>query len=90
MAERLTLKWGTLKGWRFESPAALALLTEYGEIGHTVSAALQRDSDRQKEIICELIDIGTFDTVYLSWDGKDVSKEEAKKWRCQFGASNCT
>jgi len=78
--EYLTLKWGTLKAWSFNSDKAKELLKEYGEIGRSMSAMMQKDTPRQKEIICELIDIGNFETVYLDWDGKDVSKEEAKKY----------
>lgn len=78
--ESLSLKWGTLKGWEFHSEKAKKLLKEYGNIGHCISVALQRDTPRQKEIICELIDIGNFDKVFLDWDGVFVSKEEAKKY----------
>lgn len=78
--DELTLKWGTLKGWHFHSPRALELLREYHEIGACMSAMMQKDTPRQKEIICELIDEGNFETVCLDWDGKDVSKAEAKAY----------
>lgn len=78
MANELTLKWGTLKSWEFDSEKAQKLLEEYNSIGQCVSAAMQYDTPRQKEIICELIDICDGETIYLHWDGKDVSKEEAK------------
>jgi hypothetical protein len=80
----LTLKWGTLKSWSFHSDKAKKLLKEYGEIGSSVSAMLQHDTTRQKEIICELIDEGDFETVCLDWDGKDISKEEAKKYVMEY------
>lgn len=83
--DKLTLKWGTLKGWHFHSDRARALLTEYAEIGTSMSAMMQKDTPRQKEIICELIDDGDFETVYLDWDGKDVSKAEAKKYVMEYG-----
>ncbi len=77
--EVLTLKWGTLKAWDFGDWAE-PLFKEYSEIGSSMSAMTQHDTPRQKEIICELIDKGNFETVYLDWDGKYVSKEEAKKY----------
>ena len=77
---RLTLKWGTLKSWHFDGEKGKALLKEYNEIGSSYSAMAQNDTPRQKEIICELIDECDGDTIYLDWDGKDVSKEEAKKY----------
>jgi len=76
---KLTLKWGTLKSWDFnDSEKGAALQKEYCEIGSTYSAMQQRDTLRQKEIICELIDLCDGDTIYLDWDGVDVSKVNAK------------
>jgi len=85
--EHLTLKWGTLKAWRFNNPEAHKLLAEYDEIGSSASAMMQHDTPRQKEIICELIDLGNFSTVYLDWDDEEVSKEAAKKYVREYGAS---
>lgn len=78
--DHLTLKWGTLKSWSFHSEKGLELLKEYNGIGSSMSAMMQKDTPRQKEIICELIDEGNFTEVYLDWDGKNVSKDEAKKY----------
>ena len=77
----LTLKWGTLKSWDFtNSKKGILLLNEYGTIGSSISAMAQRDTPRQKEIICELIDLCDGDTIYLDWDDKEVSKQEAKDY----------
>ena len=82
----LTLKWGTLKRWNFtNSEKGEKLLREYCEIGSLCSAMLQHDTLRQKEIICELIDLCDGDTIYLDWDGKDVSKQEAKDYVMNYG-----
>ncbi len=77
---RLTLQWGTLKSWKFTSEKGRSLLKEYYEIGSAYGAMQQRDTPRQKEIICELIDECDDETIYLEWDGKDVSKQEAKDY----------
>lgn len=77
--EHLTLKWGTLKDWNF-GEWAKPLFKEYSEIGSSMSAMAQKDTKRQKEIICELIDKGDFKKVYLDWDGKEVSKKKAKEY----------
>ena len=78
------LKWGTLKAWKLGAPELQALCEEYDEIGSSLSAMAQHDTDRQKEIICEIIDmIGK--PVYLHWDGKTVSPEEAKKYVMEYG-----
>lgn len=85
MSESLTLKWGTLKRWEFESPESIKLLEEYNKLGSSMSAMCQKDTLRQKEIICELINNGKFKEVYLDWDGKYVSKEEAKEYVMNYG-----
>lgn len=85
--DSLTLKWGTLKRWNFESEECQALLKEYGEIGSSVSAMAQKDTQRQKEIICELIDKSNCEKIYLDWDGEYVSKEDAKNYVLTYGQS---
>lgn len=79
--DHLLLKWGTLKGWHFEEPneAALTLLREYHDIGAALGAMQQRDTPRQKEIICELIDLCE-GTITNDWDGIDYSKVQAKQY----------
>lgn len=84
----LTLKWGTLKSWTFSpSEKASNLFKEYCELGSSMSAMAQKDTPRQKEIICELIDLCDGDTIYLEWDGKDVSKQEAKDYVMNYNKS---
>lgn len=83
----LTLKWGTLKSWHFDGEKQQELLKEYGLIGSSFSAMAQKDTPRQKEIICELIDLCDGDTIYLEWDGKDVSKQEAKDYVMSYTIS---
>lgn len=83
--DSLTLKWGTLKAWDFNSKKGQELLKEYNEIGSSMSAMAQHDTPRQKEIICELIDEGNFKKIYLDWEGKRVTKEEAKKYVMEYG-----
>ncbi len=82
---KLTLKWGTLKSWDINTERGKELLKEYGAIGSTLSAMQQNDTPRQKEIICELIDECDGDTIYLAWDGIDVSKQEAKDYVMNYG-----
>lgn len=86
----LTLKWGTLlfdyKSWNFtNSEKGKELLKEYYQIGVSFSAMAQRDTFRQKEIICELIDLCDEDTIYLEWLEKNVSKKEAKDYVMNYG-----
>lgn len=81
MKNYLTLKWGTLKSYNFtNSEQGKVLLKEYREIGSSMSAMLQKDTPRQKEIICQLIDLCDDDKIYLDWNDEYVSKEDAKKY----------
>ena len=80
----LTLKWGTLKSWNFKGiKEAEPLLKRYSEIGLSFSAMAQRDTTEQKEIICKLIDLIPGD-IFLDWDGKYVSHDEAKKYVMEY------
>lgn len=80
----LTLKWGTLKAWNFEGNGKAApLLKRYHEIGSALSAMMQKDTPEQKEIICKLIDLAPSE-IYLDWNNKYVSKEEAKKYVMEY------
>ena len=78
--ESLTLKWGTLKAWSLKTEKSLEIMQRYLDLGSSMSAMCQHDTPDQQVLICELIDAIDADTIYLSWEGKDVSKEEAKKY----------
>jgi len=79
----LTLKWGTVKGWNLDSPEAQAALQKWADFGHSVSAACQHDTPEQKQALLEAID--HMDEIYLDWDGKYVSREEAKEYVRNYG-----
>jgi len=81
----VTLKWGTLKSWKLGAPELKPLIEEYNEEGASISGMMQRDTPRQKEIICEMIDMIGKD-VYLDWDGEYVSPEDAKKYVMEYGS----
>ena len=83
--DHISLKWGTLKSWSLSSERGRELLEEYFSLGSCVSAMLQRDSERQKELICQMIDECDAPTIWLDWDGTEVSKDEAKKYVRDYG-----
>lgn len=80
---RLTLKWGTLKGWELKSPEAIKLIEEYHQCPVSYSAMIQRDTKEQKEIILKLIDLA--DEILLDWENKIVTREEAKDYILNYG-----
>ena len=82
----ITLKWGTLKGWDIVTPRGLELLQKYYDLGTTFSAAMQRDTPEQKQILCELIDeCNDPRGIFLDWDEVYVSKETAKRYVMETG-----
>ncbi len=51
----------------------------------SASAMCQHDTPEQKELICQIIDMCGAETIYLDWDGIEVSKDEAKKYVREYG-----
>lgn len=82
----LLLKWGTVKGWCLKnSPEAFEALQEYSKLGMSMSAMAQHDTDRQKELICEIIDKVNGE-VQNDWTGEVYeNKEDAKKYVMEYG-----
>jgi hypothetical protein len=85
MAE-LRLKWGTLKAWDCEnaSPKAQELLESFLE-GSSMSCAMDKPDERRKKLLCDLID-EIDGNIHLDWEGKDVTKDEAKKYVMEYGS----
>ena len=79
----LTLKWGTLKGWDLKTPEAVALVKAYHKEPTSYSVMMQRDTPSQKEILIKLIDL--CDEIWLDWEGKQVSRDEAKEYIRTYG-----
>ena len=84
--DRMTLKWGTLKAWELNSEHAKKVAEEIDTRGlqWSMGAAQQVMTDAHRQAVCDLIDALDCDTVYLDWDGKDVSKEEAKQYVMEY------
>ena len=81
----LTLKWGTLKAWNMTSDKGRDLLNRYFDIGSSASAMMQHDTPEQKELISQMIDECGAETIHLDWEGKDVTKDEAKIYVMNYG-----
>jgi len=80
---RLTLKWGTVNAWKLETPEAKAALQKWADGGVSLSAMAQHDTPEQKEALIEAI--GFMDEIWLDWEGKNVSREEAKEYVRNYG-----
>ena len=56
MAEELTLKWGTVKGWDNLSEKSQKILKRFFAAGVPMSAMADRPGEDRQSILCELID----------------------------------
>lgn len=83
-SEFISLKWGTLKAWRINSERGLELLRQYMDDA-PLSAMCHRDTPEKKATLCQLIDESQASTIHLDWDGRDVTKEEAKRYVLNYG-----
>jgi len=83
MAEHLLLKWGTLKGWKVESDASREALKRYAADGYWAGCAQQRDTDEQKQALCDLID-AIDGQIQNDWTGDILTKDEAKKYVLEY------
>ena len=81
----ITLKWGTLKSWHLTSEECQKLMQSYLELGVSMSAIAQHDTPEQKALVFQIIDACNAPTVYLEWNDKEVSKEEAKQYVMEYG-----
>lgn len=84
MSESLTLKWGTIKGWDDLSESSLEIVRRYFADGQPLSCMADRPDEDRKQILCELID-QLDGEIYLDWDGKYVTRDEAKKYVTTYG-----
>jgi hypothetical protein len=85
MAEHLSLKWGTIKGWDDLTDKSVAIVQRFFADGMCMSAAMDRPDDARKKILCELID-QLDGEIHNDWSGKQMSKDEAKKYVLEYGS----
>ena len=83
--DHLTLKWGTLKSWNLNSEKGKELLRKYHALGSSAGAMTQHDTPEQKELICQMIDECGAEEIFLDWDGKYVTKDDAKQYVMGYG-----
>jgi hypothetical protein len=78
--DHLSLRYGTLKEWHLHSEKGKSLLREYFSLGASYGCLFQKDTLEQKKLICQMIDECNADEIFLDFDGKYISKEEAKEY----------
>jgi len=79
MAERLLLKWGTVKGWDSLTDKSVELINRFFAGGVSMSCIADDPDQERRIILCELIDQLNGE-IHNDWSGEMMSKEEAKKY----------
>lgn len=87
MAEALALKWGTVKGWDGLSEKSQEILKRYFADGVPMSAMADRPGTDRQAILCELID-QIDGEIWNDWEGKEMSKAEARDYVLNYGKKN--
>ena len=85
--ESLTLKWGTVKGWSGLSDKSLEIMKRFFADGVSMSCAMDHPDADRRLILCELID-NIDGEIWNDWEGKKLSKDDAKKYVLQYNHTN--
>jgi hypothetical protein len=83
--ETLTLKWGTVKGWRDLRESSVQILERYYADSVPMSAMGDRPDAARKETLCELID-QLDGEIWNDWSGELMTKDQAKEYVRSYGA----
>jgi hypothetical protein len=89
MINRITLKWGTLKGWKLESRLAVAAMEAFvDEVRLNASAMLTHHSAEEREALCKVIDVVWEEggEIWNDWNGRTMTAEEAKAYVREYSA----
>ena len=85
-SDYLLLKWGSWKRYDFgNNPKAIELINKFNAEGVSQSAIAQENTDSQKDILCEIIDIMD-GTIQNDWDGEYYTKKQAKEYVRSYSA----
>ena len=78
----VSFKFGTLKSWNVTTDAGRDILQRWAALGNALSTFAQKDTPEQVDLMCALID--EVDAVWLDWDGRAPTKEEAKTYLREY------
>ena len=81
----LTLKFGWLKSWRLTDQRTPALAKELVNLAASYRRKFIYPTQKERMILCKIIDAAKIKKVFLDWDGIYVSKSEAKKYILNYG-----
>jgi hypothetical protein len=83
MADRLILKWGTLKGYTKESDEFSKALDDFMNLGMQLSCMAQDMTMAHKVALCKVIDACN-GTIMNDWAGINMTPVEAKNYVMEY------
>lgn len=85
MPNNLCLKWGTVKGWDFESTdcEGFSMLKQYLK-NSPLSCAMDHPDEDRKKLLCEIIE-KIDGEIQNDWSGEIMTKESAKEYVMNYG-----
>ena len=91
MSAYLLLKFGALKQWSNIPDNLTPLIKEYLEAGDTAwliheMRSVDKMTDKRKAVLCKLID-AIDGKIQEDWDGKILTKQEAKDYINNYGVT---
>jgi molybdenum-dependent DNA-binding transcriptional regulator ModE len=81
----ILLKWGGLKGWGNLTDEQANALQKYADLGMSVSAIAQKNTDEHKQALCDALELFEDYQITNDWDGKNYTVEQAKKYVMEYG-----
>ena len=80
----ILLKWGGLKGWGNLTDEQVAALQKYADLGMSMSAMTQENTQAHKDALCNALDLFEDGQITNDWTGKDMTIQEAKKYVTEY------
>lgn len=85
-SDELTLKWWWFKWCNYENnKEAMELVQKLYDLWISKSAMAQNNTEKHKEILCQLIDITDW-IIFQDWDWIYMTKDEAKKYVLEYNS----
>ena len=80
------LKWGGLKGWGDLADEQVKALQKYADLGMSMSAMAQVNTQAHKEALCVALELFFEDgQITNDWSGENYTVSEAKKYIMEYG-----
>lgn len=84
----LLLKWGTLKGWGGLNQEQASALQKWQDLGVSLSAMAQKNTEEQKQLLCDVFDLFEDGQIQNDWCGTEYTVKQAKEYIKGYGQND--